>query len=339
MSKRWIPVGLVLCLIFLVVWWWSPAPVDQEPATPPPVAHVVPQKEDVPVTRTAVRVETEDAPDEGVKPLPSPGAETAYMRRLAEWKDELFVSCFVGEGFSGMERVENGWFSTTTKERQGTTEVAEGMDTLLTVSWDAPEGVTEIECALDAPRFGYITVHVSDEQGDPLEGVALLGCGSLYETDANGKAEVSMLVLGRRCDMEVFKHEKTVEHRAYLRVLPLQEDETRTYRVTAVAYEIEEGETLHFDLAGLHNNDDAPITGAVELYEPEVEPLSLDDYEQRLSGMLSSEQMLREILAMTPEEERWYVDNLLAKNLDWQEDFREQIETLRADDGADKVGE
>lgn len=338
MSDRWVPVGLAVGLLSLAGWWWTSTPTEQEPTAPAPVSDVMPQKKARQGTRVAVALEAEEGSNEP-SVRPEPGAETAHMRRVAEWKDELFVSCFVGEEFSGLRGVEKGWFSTTTKDNKGTAELGDGWDTLFTVGWEAPEGVTEIECKLDAPRFGYVTVHVSDEQGDPLPGTAVLGCGSSYETNTAGTVELTLLVLGRRCDMEIMKHDEGVEHHAYLRVLPLQEDEARTYQVTAVAYDLEEGETLQFDFAGLHNNDDAPITGTLDLYDPELEQLSLEDYEERLDGMYPLETMLRDILSLTPEEERWHVEALLATNLEWQEDFREEIEALRAKDAKGAVGE
>ena len=321
-----------LLLVVLVAWLTSrpeaavaPEPVVAEaPADTPSEAR--------PLRAAAVVQDAED-PESDTVERPERGAESNFQRRLAEVKGELYVYCFVGEEFSEDKgRIENGWFSMRTDEWKGSTTIGpRTMDAQMVVHWEAPEDATETQCTPERPTYGYVTVHVQTASGEPLSGAALNGCGTLNETGTDGMVEIPVLVQKRRCDMEVIRGGE-IHYHGYVRVLPLQENESRTLYVTVGSVERVEGEPIPaFDLPWLDEQDDVPVTGTLPLYVNDVEPQGLEDYTDRLQGSEAFAEALQEVLALTPDDERWVVEEAIERNAEWTEDFRERVAALRAE--------
>jgi len=281
-----------------------------------------------------VREETQQEQEEAKAERPDLGARSHFERRLAEEEGELYVYCFVGEELSDDKgRIDNGWFSMSTEQRTGSTLIGpRTMDAQMVVHWEAPEDATEVRCTPEQPTYGYVTVHVNDEGGEPLKRAAVNGCGTLNETGDDGVVEIPVLVQKRRCDMEIIHGwDENTHYQGYARILPLAENEARTLHVTAAAVDTSEEGVPLFDLVGLDGQEDVPVTGVLDVYVPEFPSQGLEDYEDRLASSEALATTLQAVLARTPEEERWAVEEEIERNAQWIEDFRKRVTALRTE--------
>ena len=250
------------------------------------------------------------AAEEEAQAPPPPGSHDAFVERMAVAMGRLHVRCFVGEEYDGLANIEDGWFSMFTDASRGQ-RVVGVFDGQARVRWDAAEGATTTTCAVDPVQWAYVSVSVVEAHGAPASGVGVVGCGALYETGADGQAEFSILVSPEPCVLELSRLAGDVYSDAFLRVPPLAAEEQIHLKARLRDRDAAQGAPRYApaDIVAIQE-------GGSTLPEP-LGPISdaetLADLRDRASSAASMVDALEGVLAETPADERWRVEEALER--------------------------
>lgn len=334
MSRRGIGVGGVAVVLLAAGWWWFRTVPD-----PSTAAATAPSRPTMPTpspSGPASAIPTSASPvDEAQGTPPSPGPHDAFVGRLAAATGRLHVRCWLGEEYDGITDVEGGWFSLSTEAWSGQRVVGGVFDGQARVRWDAPEGATSTECTVDPIRWAYLSLLVTDAAGRPASGVAVVGCGALYETGTDGQADVPILVSPEPCTIELMRREGDVGSEAIVRVPPLEEDERRSMAVGLRDLDVAEGLPRYAP-----EDIEAIEVGGSATPDP-LEPLSdgemLDDLRDRVASSTAYVDALHQVLSETPDAERWRVEEALEDALARHDEHVDALEGFVAE-GLDADG-
>jgi len=331
---RWFVGALAAVALVLLVWLGVSMPPTTS-ARPRSVPERVPQRAPAPVDAEAA---PGGPPPGALDPLPRDdprppiGAPIHLLERLADLRGKLHVRCFVGEEYSPVRGVEDGWFAFNTTERSGMRRVGDlAHGSVRVVRWSAPQGATEVACVPEAPRWGYLTVRALEASGGPAGGVGVIGCGVLQETGEDGRVEMPVLVLDEPCVLDLSRWDGVAVHsQGYVRVAPLRPEETRTVVVRLEDFVVEDGApSPRFDWDQA-NDPEAATTGVPPLLpEPTLDD-EIDDYEERQASAEAYLDDLQAVLSMTPADERWAVEEAISSTRASLASLAEHLEELDA---------
>lgn len=223
--KRRIGLGaLALFVALAVAWWLVPAPAPAPAPTPVATAEAPPpERPPVPTVRPVVEAAADTDTEE-----PPPSVYLEGHLAVAEALGALAIRCWVGPEYDTEDlvgafhqKVSNGWYTNVETELEGyhsverkyydnpdaPTERERGpqFETLFRVSWSATDrdGVVPCQVHFDV-AYGELRVHVVDEQGAPVRGATVYGCGRSADSDAQGLALLEQVFAETRCSLTAY---------------------------------------------------------------------------------------------------------------------------------------
>lgn len=329
MNRRGLALTAVIALLLaLLLFWMRPGQAPPQAAARADVAE--PSVREVRRPGLPQTNAEADAQPEVPETTPIPAA-IRFDERLAAIRDQLHVRCFVGEEYSPVNGVEDGWFALNTDQRKGSQGLGDiHHDKMLVVRWSAPEGATQTTCTVDEPKWAYLTIQVTEEQGGPADGVGIAGCGVLHETGDDGRIEFPMLVTEKPCNLDVFRwaSETNTHSQAFIRVSGLKENEERTLYAQLKDFErADDAPMIKFDWKALDRLQEDQ-SGVPEMLPDTTLDEEVVDYEGRLASTTEWIADLEQVLAQTPEDERWVVEEKLDKARRWRQDFEDHLDEL-----------
>jgi len=333
MNRRSLGLGLVFLLLLVAVvagraWRARDAPMTSQASSPAPAVRIpAPPAPPSPLPPTPVD------PSHPLAPPPGPAVRLDAL--LAPALDRLHVRCFVGEEYSGLRRVEDGWFSMVTDRWEGRQSISD--DTLTTqrvVYWSAAEGASQTTCRVLPDAWAELTVHAVEEDGGPAAGVAVVGCGVLEETGADGIVTAPVLVLPMPCTVQLERYDEGIVSTAFVRLAPFEEHEQRRITASLMDYDLSDEPTSRYD----HDAIEEMPVGEVRHLEPMLPRTPREELAHRQEALDLTQRWvdaLSDALARTPEEDRWLVEERLAASeervADWVAAVEEQEARMAAE--------
>jgi hypothetical protein len=215
--RRWPSVAVALGILALVAagaWWLWPVPAAEAPATraalptpTPPVARPVPSR--------PVLAPPSAPPPEAAPASPYLAAHEAVAQALGY----VAITCWVGTAWDTEDlvgayhqKIKHGWYSNVEESLAGRHGVERQwydpdrgepgqFETLFEVSWTASAPGESVPCTVHTLSYADVRVHVADQDGRPVAGATVYGCGSHAETDAQGEGVLEQVFAGERCSL------------------------------------------------------------------------------------------------------------------------------------------
>lgn len=202
-------VGLALALVVAVLAGVALSWRDRGPD--PVLERALQERKIAKLAAAAGPAPIDEAPDP--HDPPAPDSKAAGHSRVAEALGLVAIRCFVGEELDGddlvgrfHQRIENGWYSHVERSLEGehpverrlaavepNPDLPDGLgdvdfETIFTVRWKASAPGETVPCTVEWPRYAEVTVRAVDDEGGPIAGAKLYGCGGGGISDANGEA-------------------------------------------------------------------------------------------------------------------------------------------------------
>ena len=340
-QKRAIGILFLLGLIgaILAVLWW-----------PQPNTHDEPDEEATPSAQNPAPLQTRKrattaSPSQtqtGEQPVPSDAspapAKARFDAAVAEEFGLLHVSCFVGEEFSDLPEVQDGWYSGRHRDWSGTARFGADGSSEASVTWNAPSEAKSTRCVLTPIRWAELTVKVFEEDGTRAAGVGVLFCGGMEETDKDGELTVQILA-DNSCEVHVMRapsgHPKglNLASEAMIRVAPMAEHSQHE-----VSLPLRDIESYAKGYRQDRDPDEEFEVGVVQHFEylpPRSDEEQLAYVRERYAAKEADLSKLERARAKLPEEDRWAADAELEREereLDrWKDAIEEAEERLNKD--------